>query len=148
MSELLKRYEQELKLDERILETHLYPKGEELIIKNRIAQKKIEIQKENENIRARKESGEGEEFVTPKKNQRQAYADHTLPDMEMSETDAGLDAETEYFETETATEDETEGGGGSEGESTTTEDTEDDDYFQKPEKRWKNYAESHDNENS
>ena len=46
---------------------------------------------------------------------RQAYAEpHTLPDMEMGDnmTDAGLDMETEAYDMETITEEETEGGGG------------------------------------
>ena len=80
---------------------------------------KTKIEEEKERLRFMKESGELEEYVTPKRSPaRQAYAEpHTLPDMDMGEnmTDAGLDMETEAYDMETITEEETEAAGRSYG---------------------------------
>ena len=88
-----------------------------------------------------KESGELEEYVTPKRSPaRQAYAEpHTLPDMDLGEnmTDAGLDMETEAYEMETIAEEETEGGAAAtEEEATVVEEEEDEDPFS-DRNRWK-----------
>lgn len=98
------------------------------------------ISEEKDRLRYLKESGELEEYVTPKRsNARQAYAEpHTLPDMDMGEqmTDAGLDMETEAYDMETIADEETEGGGGSaEEESTLLEEDEEDPFSDR--NRWK-----------
>jgi hypothetical protein len=58
--------------------------------------------------------------------------------MEMGDnmTDAGLDMETENFDMETITEDETESGGGTEDEATIAEEEDDEDPFS-DRNRWK-----------
>ena len=89
-----------------------------------------------------KESGELEEYVTPKRSaSRQAYAEpHTLPDMDMGDnmTDAGLDMETEAYDMETISEEETEAGSGGteEGEATLVEEEDEEDPFS-DRNRWK-----------
>jgi len=87
-----------------------------------------------------KESGELEEYVTPKRSSaRQAYSEpHTLPDMDMDSnmTDAGLDMETESYDMETITEDDTEGGGKDDGDSTAADEDDEEDPFS-DRNRWK-----------
>ena len=87
-----------------------------------------------------KENGELEEYVTPKRSPaRQAYAEpHTLPDADIGEnmTDAGLDMETEAYDMETVTEDETSAGGATEEEPTAVEEEDDEDPFS-DRNRWK-----------
>ena len=77
----------------------LVPKKDVDKHKEEIRSLKTKIDEEKERLRFMKESGELEEYVTPKRSPaRQAYAEpHTLPDMEMGDnmTDAGLDMETE-----------------------------------------------------
>src|SRR6202023_222793 len=74
------------------------------------------IEEEKDRLRSLKESGEIEEYTPPKRGPhgRAAFQEpHSMPDMEMGDeglTDAGLDMETESFEVETST-----------GEETTTE---------------------------
>ncbi|MBI3901216.1 MAG: hypothetical protein HY324_03575, partial [Chlamydiia bacterium] len=100
------------------------------------------IEEEKDRLRFLKESGDLEEYVTPKKsNARQAYAEpHTLPDVDAGDqmTDAGLDMETEGFDMDTFSEDETEEGGGtgSDEESTLQEEEEEEDPFS-DRNRWK-----------
>jgi len=115
--------------------------------KEEIRSLKTKIDEEKERLRFMKESGELEEYVTPKRSAgRQAYAEpHTLPDMDGGDnmTDAGLDMETESFEMETVTEEETEsgtgsggGGGATEEEGAAAEEEEDEDPFS-DRNRWK-----------
>jgi len=142
-SERLKKLETELEDLEQWMNLGLVPKKDIDKHKEEIRSLKTKIEEEKERIRFLKESGDLEEYVTPKRSvARQAYAEpHTLPDMDGGEnlTDAGLDMETESFEMETITEDETEGGGGSgtgEEEGTVIEEEEDEDPFS-DRNRWK-----------
>lgn len=143
-SERLKKLETELEDLEQWMNLGLVPKKDMEKHKEEIRSLKSKIDEEKERLRFMKESGELEEYVTPKRSQsRQAYAEpHTLPDMDMGDqmTDAGLDMETEAYDMETITEDETEGGtgGGSteEGESTLIDEEEDEDPFS-DRNRWK-----------
>lgn len=140
-SERLKKLETELEDLEQWMNLGLVPKKDVDKHKEEIRSLKGKIDEEKERLRFMKESGELEEYVTPKRSPaRQAYAEpHTLPDMEMGDnmTDAGLDMETESYDMETITEDETEGGGGTEeGESTLVEEEDEEDPFS-DRNRWK-----------
>lgn len=141
-SERLKKLEIELEDLEQWMNLGLVPKKDMDKHKEEIRSLKTKIDEEKERLRFMKENGDGEEYVTPKKSQaRQAYAEpHTLPDMDMGDnmTDAGLDMETESYDMETVTEDETEGGGGGgteEGESTLLEEEDEDPFSDR--NRWK-----------
>ena len=143
-SERLKKLEIELEDLEQWMNLGLVPKKDIPKHKEEIRSLQTKIEEEKERLRFMKESGELEEYVTPKRSPaRQAYAEpHTLPDMDMSDnmTDAGLDMETEAYDMETVTEEETEGGGGGgsteEGESTLIDEEYDDDPFS-DRNRWK-----------
>ncbi len=140
-SERLKKLETELDDLERWMNLGLVPKKDIDKHKEEIRSLKTKIDEEKERLRFMKESGDAEEYVTPKKSQaRQAYAEpHTLPDMDMGDnmTDAGLDMETEAYDMETISEEETEGAGGTEeGESTLLEEEDDEDPFS-DRNRWK-----------
>jgi len=137
----LKKLEIELEDLEQWMNLGLVPKKDVDKHKEEIRSLKMKIDEEKERLRFMKESGDLEEYVTPKRSTaRQAYAEpHTLPDMDAGEnmTDAGLDMETESYEMETISEDETEGGGGStEEESTLSEEEDDEDPFS-DRNRWK-----------
>ncbi|MDE3046637.1 MAG: hypothetical protein KGJ02_08380 [Verrucomicrobiota bacterium] len=146
-SERLKKLETELEDLEQWMSLGLVPKKDAEKHKEEIRSIKGKIDEEKERLRFMKESGDMEEYVTPKRNpSRQAYAEpHTLPDMEIGDnfTDAGLDMETESFDVETVTEEETESGGGgggggatSEEEAPPAEEEEDEDPFS-DRNRWK-----------
>ena len=145
-SERLKKLETELEDLEQWMNLGLVPKKDVDKHREEIRSLKTKIEEEKERLRFMKESGDMEEYVTPKRsNARQAYAEpHTLPDMDAGEnmTDAGLDMETESFEMETVTEEETEsgsgggGGGATEEEGTVVEEEEDEDPFS-DRNRWK-----------
>ncbi len=141
-SERLKKLETELEDLEQWMNLGLVPKKDMEKHREEIRSLKGKIDEERERLRFMKESGELEEYVTPKKSAaRGAYADpHTLPDMDMGDnmTDAGLDMETEGFDMETITEEETEGGAAGpteEGEATVVEEDEEDPFSDR--NRWK-----------
>lgn len=143
-SERLKKLETELEDLEQWMNLGLVPKKDIPKHKEEIKSLQGKIEEEKERLRFMKESGELEEYVTPKRSPaRQAYAEpHTLPDMDMGDnmTDAGLDMETESYEMETITEEETETGTSSgateEGESTLAEEEDEEDPFS-DRNRWK-----------
>jgi hypothetical protein len=138
-SERLKKLESELEDLEQWMCLGLVPKKDVEKHKEEIGALKIRIGEERERLRYLKESGEVEEYAAPKRSAaRQAYAEpHTLPDMEVNDnmTDAGLDMETESYETETASEDETDSGSSSKDEDTVLEDEEEDPFSDR--NRWK-----------
>ena len=140
-SERLKKLELELEDLEQWMRLGLVPKKDLDKHKEEIRSLKGKIEEEKERLRFLKESGDLEEYVTPKRSAaRQAYAEpHTLPDMEGGEqfTDAGLDMETEGFEMDTLSEEETEGGGGTgtEEDATLLEEEEEDPFSDR--NRWK-----------
>lgn len=137
-SERLKKLETELEDLEQWLNLGLVPKKDIEKHKEEIRSLKGKIEEEKERLRFMKESGELEEYVTPKRSPaRQAYAEpHTLPDMDIGEnmTDAGLDMETEAYEMETVSEEE--GEGATEEEATLVEEEEDEDPYS-DKNRWK-----------
>ena len=140
-SERLKKLETELEDLEQWMNLGLVPKKDGEKHREEIRSLKTKIDEEKERLRFMKESGELEEYVTPKRSPaRQAYAEsHTLPDMEMGDnmTDAGLDMETEAYDMETVHEEETESGSSTEeGEATVVEEEGDEDPFS-DRNRWK-----------
>jgi hypothetical protein len=145
-SERLKKLEIELEDLEQWMNLGLVPKKDMEKHKEEIRSLGTKISEEKERLRFMKESGDMEEYVTPKRSpSRQAYAEpHTLPDMDIGEnmTDAGLDMETEAYEMETIVEEETEAGaaagaeGAKEEEATVVEEEEDEDPFS-DRNRWK-----------
>ena len=141
-SERLKKLEAELEDLEQWMSLGLVPKKDVEKHKEEIRSLKSRIDEEKERLRFLKESGELEEYVTPKRSTaRQAYAEpHTLPDAEIggdNMTDAGLDMETEAYDMETVTEEETEAdGNATEEEPTLVEEEEDEDPFS-DRNRWK-----------
>ena len=142
-SERLKKLETELEDLEQWMNLGLVPKKDVDKHREEIRSLNTKITEEKERLRFMKESGELEEYVTPKRSAaRQAYAEpHTLPDMEIGEnmTDAGLDMETENYEMETIAEEEAEAGSGAspeEGEATVVEEEDEEDPFS-DRNRWK-----------
>lgn len=139
-SERLKKLETELEDLEQWMNLGLVPKKDIDKHKEEIRSLNTRIEEEKERLRFMKESGELEEYVTPKKSQgRQAYAEpNTLPDMDLGDnmTDAGLDMETETYEMETVTEDDTESGSSSTEDEGTMLEEEDEDPFS-DRNRWK-----------
>lgn len=116
-SERLKKLENELHDLEQWLKLGLVPKKD--IDKHREEMRALQqkIDEERERLRFLKESGEMEEYVPPKRAQqgRAAFQEpHSLPDMDIGDeglTDIGLDMETEPFEMESNTAEETATGG-------------------------------------
>ena len=104
-SERLKKLELELKDLQQWLNLGLVPKKDLDKHKFEIESVKEKIEEELGRLRYLKENGDLEEYVTPKKSQRQAYAEpHTTPDLDMGGgglTETGFDMETTSFETET-----------------------------------------------
>lgn len=104
-SERLKKLEIELKDLEQWLNLGLVPKKDIQKHEIEIESVKEKVSDEKERLRFLKENGDLEEYVTPKKSQRQVYADpHTTPDMDPGGgglTETGFDMETTNFETET-----------------------------------------------
>ncbi|OGN56305.1 MAG: hypothetical protein A3D96_01955 [Chlamydiae bacterium RIFCSPHIGHO2_12_FULL_44_59] len=134
-SERLKKLEIELADLEQWMQLGLVPKKDIEKHVEEIRSLKTRIEEEKERLKFMKESGEAEEYVTPKRSpSRQAYAEpHTLPDMDMNETDAGLDMDTDY-DMETITEEET--SPAEDGEVTLVEDSDEEDPFS-DRNRWK-----------
>ncbi|HSX14089.1 MAG TPA: hypothetical protein VLE96_06705 [Chlamydiales bacterium] len=139
-SERLKKLETELEDLEQWMSLGLVPKKDIDKHKEEIRSLNAKIEEEKERLRFMKESGELEEYVTPKKSQaRQAYAEpNTLPDMDLGDnmTDAGLDMETETYEIETVTEEDTESGATSAEDEGSVLEEEDEDPFS-DRNRWK-----------
>lgn len=112
-SERLKKFETELNDLEQWLKLGLVPKKD--IEKHREEIKTLHerIEEEKERLRFLKESGELEEFTLPKRptHGRQAFQEpHSMPDIDLGEegmTDLGLDMETESYEVETTSSEET-----------------------------------------
>ena len=140
-SERLKKLETELGDLEQWMNLGLVPKKDVEKHKEEILSLKSKIEEEKDRLRFMKESGDLEEYVTPKRSSaRQAYAEpHTLPDMDVGDnmTDAGLDMETETYDMETISEEETEGGSTHAEDEGTVGDEEDDEDPFSDRTRWK-----------
>lgn len=108
-SERLKKFELELTDLEQWLKLGLVPKKDIEKHKEEILAVKAKIDEEKERLQFLKESGEAEEYVTPKRpSTRTGYTEMpTIPDIDMGETangltDTGFDMETDNDETETS----------------------------------------------
>ncbi|MGE4574711.1 MULTISPECIES: hypothetical protein [Parachlamydia] len=108
-SERLKKLEVELSDLEQWLKLGLVPKKDVEKHKEEIENVKAKLEEEKERLQFLKESGESEEYITPKRPMnRGAYTDMpTIPDIDMGDTAAGLhdtgfDMETEASEVESS----------------------------------------------
>lgn len=107
-SERLKKLEGELKDLEQWLKLGLVPKKDIQKHKEEIQTAKAKIEEEKERLQFLKESGEGEEYITPKRQPTRAgYTEMpTIPDIDAGETmgsvqDTGFNMDTDFAETET-----------------------------------------------
>lgn len=148
-SERLKKLEVELNDLEQWLKLGLVPKKDVEKHKEEIIAIKAKIEEERERLHFLKESGEGEEYVTPKRSPqtRAGYTDMpTIPDIDVPETaggysETGFDMDSEMAESESSVYDEDEDSTGTEAEGDedaekTTSDDDDESYFSEK-NRWK-----------
>ncbi len=148
-SERLKKLESELHDLDQWLKLGLVPKKDLEKHRTEIASLKDKILEEKERLKVLKESGAMEDYASPKRSPhaRQAFTEAaSMPDIDVAEegmTDAGLDMDTESYETETLSGEETESGAGStssgkedEDESAEEEEEEEEDPFS-DRNRWK-----------
>lgn len=116
-SERLKKLENELGDLQHWLKLGLVPKKDITKHEEEIAIIQQKIVDEKQRLRFLRENGEVEEYTPPKRNARSSYQEpQSMPDVSVNEdTDGGdgFDMETESYDVETAT-----------GEETTTETTE------------------------
>ena len=106
-SERLKKFETELNDLEQWLKLGLVPKKDIEKHKEEIVGVKAKIEDEKERLQFLKESGDGEEYVTPKRPAtRTGYTEMpTIPDIDIGETaiaDTGFEMETENAEGESS----------------------------------------------
>lgn len=134
-SERLKKLEVELNDLEQWLKLGLVPKKDIQKHKEEIVAVKSKIEEEKERLQFLKESGEAEEYTTPKRpTSRAGYTElPTVPDIEVSETaggisEGGFDMETDAIDVESSVIDEREEG---EDDATAAEDEDEDEesYF-------------------
>jgi len=138
-SERLKKLEAELGDLEQWMKLGLVPKKEIERHKEEISTLKSRIEEEKERLQFLKESGELEEYSTPRRSPaKTVYPDTpTMSDIEVSEgaTEAGLDLETEAMDFDTTDEDREEatsagaGGGGADDTVEEEEEEEEEDPF-------------------
>lgn len=108
-SERLKKLESELYDLDQWLKLGLVPKKDLEKHKEEIKILQQRIEEEKERLRFLKESGEMEEFAMPKRpaHGRQAFQEpHSLPDIDIGEegmTDLDLDMETDSFDVDSST---------------------------------------------
>ncbi|MFI5343279.1 MAG: hypothetical protein ACHQUC_03565 [Chlamydiales bacterium] len=139
-SERLKKLETELNDLEQWLKLGLVPKKDIDKHKEEILGVKSRIDEEKERLQFLKESGEGEDYITPKKTAARAgYNDMpTIPDIDMGETmgasDTSFDMDTDAIEVEgTSVEERDED---EEDHTESEEDEEDESYFS-DKNRWR-----------
>lgn len=104
-SERLKKLESEFQDLEQWLKLGLVPKKDMEKHREEMRNLQEKVGEEKERLRFLKESGEMEEFSAPKRpgGRQPAHEPQSLPDIDIAEegfTDAGLDMETEPFDTE------------------------------------------------
>jgi hypothetical protein len=139
-SERLKKLETELNDLEQWLKLGLVPKKDIDKHKEEIVGVKSRIEEEKERLQFLKESGEGEEYITPKKTAARAgYNDMpTIPDIDMGETmgasDTSFDMDTDAIEVEGTTVEERDED--EEDHTESEEDEEDESYFS-DKNRWR-----------
>lgn len=137
-SERLKKLETELNDLEQWLKLGLVPKKDIEKHKEEIVGVKAKIEEEKERLQFLKESGEAEEYITPKKTAARAgYNDMpTIPDIDMGETmgasDTGFDMDTDVIEVESTMEERED-----EEEDVTESEEEDDESYFSDRNRWR-----------
>ena len=142
-SERLKKLENELHDLEQWLKLGLVPKKDLEKHKEEMLSLGSKIEEEKERLRFLKESGEVEEYTAPKRpaHGRQAFQEpHSIPDMDISDeglTDAGLDMETESYETETSSGEEVEESPAGEEEALPVEEEEEEEDPFSDRNRWR-----------
>lgn len=143
-SERLKKLETELNDLEQWLKLGLVPKKDIEKHKEEIIAVQSKIEEEKERLQFLKESGEAEEYITPKRaSGRTGYTEMpTIPDIDIGETamgltDAGFDSETDAIDADSSIIEEREEGE-EEGEAEEEkEKDEDEDSFFSDKNRWK-----------
>lgn len=137
-SERLKKLESELMDLEQWLRLGLVPKKDVEKHKEEIIGVKTKIEEEKERLQFLKESGEVEEYVTPKRQAtRGGYTEMpTIPDIDMTDTAGGVsessfEMESTTAESDTTTSDE------SEEESGESNENEDEDSYFSDRNRWR-----------
>jgi hypothetical protein len=142
-SERLKKLEVELNDLQQWLKLGLVPKKDTEKHKEEILAVQTKIEEEKERLHFLKESGEAEEYVTPKRpSTRTGYTEMpTIPDIDMGETagsltDTGFDMEAETGEIEASSVIE-EREEGEEERNGDAEDTEEEDSFFSDKNRWR-----------
>lgn len=139
-SEKLKKLETELNDLEQWLKLSLVPKKDIEKHKEEIHAVKNKIEEEKERLQSLKESGEGEEYVTPKRpTARAGYNEMpTIPDIDIGETmganESGFEMETDAVEADQTVE---EHGGEEEEEVKEKEEEEDDESYFSDRNRWR-----------
>jgi len=142
-SERLKKLEVELNDLEQWLKLGLVPKKDVEKHKEEILAVQAKIEEEKERLQFLKESGEAEEYITPKRpSARTGYTEMpTIPDIDMGETGGGLtetsfDMETEAGEMESSVIEERDEGEEDRTAEEEEEEEEDDSYFSEK-NRWR-----------
>jgi len=142
-SERLKKLETELNDLEQWLKLGLVPKKDIEKHKEEILAVHSKIEEEKERLLFLKESGEAEEYVTPKRpSARTGYTEMpTIPDIDMGETagalaDTGFDMETEAGELESSVIEERDDTDEEKGDDEEEEEEEEDSFFS-DKNRWK-----------
>lgn len=142
-SERLKKLEVELNDLEQWLKLGLVPKKDIEKHKEEILTVQSKIEEEKERLQFLKESGEVEEYTTPKKQTTRAgYTEMpTIPDIDIGETagtmtDAGFDMETDAVDVESSVSDDRDEGEEETGAAVEEEDEDDESYFS-DRNRWK-----------
>lgn len=136
-SERLKKLEAELTDLEQWLKLGLVPKKDVEKHKEEILSIQSKIEEEKDRLQFLKESGEVEEYVTPKRpTARAGYTEMpTIPDIDMTDTAGGVSESSFEMETSTA---ETETSSGEDTEEETGEESdEDEDSYFSDRNRWR-----------
>lgn len=143
-SERLKKFEVELNDLEQWLKLGLVPKKDIEKHKEEILAVKAKIEEEKERLQFLKESGEAEEYVTPKRpSTRTGYTEMpTIPDIDIGETatglaDTGFDMETENGEAESSVIEERDDADDDKGTEAEDDEDEDEDSYFSDKNRWR-----------
>lgn len=146
-SERLKKLEVEINDLEQWLKLGLVPKKDIEKHREEITAVKLKIEEEKERLQFLKESGEAEEYITPKRpSMRTGYTEMpTIPDIDMGETaqsfaDSGFDMESEASDIESSVieeRDDSDDGSGPDDEDEGDDDDSDDDSYFSDKNRWK-----------
>ena len=134
-SERLKKLETELNDLEQWLKLSLVPKKDVDKHKEEIQAVKSKIEEEKERLQFLKESGDSEEYITPKKiPPRASYNEMpTIPDIDIGETmgasETGFDVETDVIEIDHTIGDREDDDEDEEAAENADEDEEDESYF-------------------